>query len=181
MPREKWTKAERDRAVTLYGEGRLTLKEVSTETGAPVPTLRHWCLRAGVLRNPKKAAQLAASKGRKSTSVGMTRTFSAETRAKMSAAKRRWADANARGFSVKPSGYAEVTRGPHKLRGVHRLTVEQAIGRPLLPGEVVHHIDGNKLNNDLSNLAIMTPSTHARLHATEAHHRRVRDERGRFS
>jgi len=37
---------------------------------------------------------------------------------------------------------------------VHRDIAAQKIGRPLRPEEVVHHIDGNKLNNDPSNLRV---------------------------
>mgnify|MGYP002774856385 CR=1 FL=1 len=37
--------------------------------------------------------------------------------------------------------------------------------RYLSPEYVVHHIDRNKLNNDVSNLVVMTKSEHARLHA----------------
>lgn len=34
----------------------------------------------------------------------------------------------------------------------HRLLMAELLGRPLLPAEVVHHVDGNPENNDLSNL-----------------------------
>lgn len=46
----------------------------------------------------------------------------------------------------------------------HRLVAEQLLGRKLLPGEVVHHIDGNKLNNDPSNLKVLSQSQHMREH-----------------
>lgn len=46
----------------------------------------------------------------------------------------------------------------------HRLLMEIHLGRYLKPKEVVHHIDGNGLNNDLSNLELLTHSEHARLH-----------------
>ena len=50
-------------------------------------------------------------------------------------------------------------------RHLHRQIAEQIIGRPLHVGEVVHHIDGNKLNNDPSNIAILpSQAEHARLH-----------------
>jgi len=37
----------------------------------------------------------------------------------------------------------------------HRLVMAESLGRPLRPEEVVHHIDGNNLNNDLSNLQLL--------------------------
>ena len=41
-------------------------------------------------------------------------------------------------------------------------------GRKLQSNEVVHHIDGNKLNNDISNLKVLSISEHNRIHATES-------------
>lgn len=55
----------------------------------------------------------------------------------------------------------------------HRLVMEQHLGRYLLPTEVVHHIDGNPRNNDISNLRLYgSQSEHI---ATE--HPNVRTER----
>lgn len=49
-------------------------------------------------------------------------------------------------------------------RHEHRVVAEQILGRPLLPGEIVHHRDHDKTNNDPSNLEVMTQSDHIRLH-----------------
>lgn len=47
----------------------------------------------------------------------------------------------------------------------HRLTATRMLGLPSLPGHlVVHHIDGDKTNNDPDNLAILTQRGHMKLH-----------------
>ena len=57
-------------------------------------------------------------------------------------------------------------------QATHRLVAEQVLGRKLLPGEVVHHIDGNKRNNAPENLMIFSSqSEHAAWHA--AHRKEV--------
>lgn len=49
----------------------------------------------------------------------------------------------------------------------HILVVEQVLGRPLEPGEQVHHKDGNKQNNAPENLQVMSASEHKRHHLKE--------------
>ena len=48
-----------------------------------------------------------------------------------------------------------------------RFIMEQHIGRKLSPKEDVHHIDGNPLNNDISNLKIIPRGKHQREHSTK--------------
>ena len=47
---------------------------------------------------------------------------------------------------------------------IHRVIVEQMIGRKLEPNEVVHHIIGNKLDNDPSNLLVLDYEEHFEFH-----------------
>lgn len=47
---------------------------------------------------------------------------------------------------------------------VHRTMMENKIGRKLLSSEIVHHKNGNKLDNRLKNLQIVSRSEHNKIH-----------------
>lgn len=51
----------------------------------------------------------------------------------------------------------------------HRYIMENYLGRTLKRNEVVHHINGNKKDNRIQNLKLMTLSEHARLHNKNKH------------
>ena len=70
-----------------------------------------------------------------------------------------------RGDALRGRGEGRTYRkrgGKHE----HRFVMEQYLGRKLLFTEVVHHKDGNRLNNDLDNLTILTRAEHGRHHNT---------------
>jgi len=56
------------------------------------------------------------------------------------------------------SGYMRIIKADGEIDYEHRRVVKCP------KGMVVHHIDGNKSNNNISNLKIMTPGEHTRLH-----------------
>ena len=56
-----------------------------------------------------------------------------------------------------------------KARSLHRVLAEQLLARPLAPGEIVHHRDGNSTNNAPENLLVL-PSQ--RYHAHIEYHLR---------
>lgn len=67
------------------------------------------------------------------------------------------------GSYINDSGYRRLKRGS-SYRYEHRLVVESHLGRALTLKEDVHHKDGNKLNNVLGNLLVVTKSEHALMH-----------------
>uniref|UniRef100_A0A6M3LEH5 Putative homing endonuclease n=1 Tax=viral metagenome TaxID=1070528 RepID=A0A6M3LEH5_9ZZZZ len=46
----------------------------------------------------------------------------------------------------------------------HRIMMEKKLMRFLTPGEIVHHTNGNTLDNRIENLELMTVSQHSSLH-----------------
>ena len=51
----------------------------------------------------------------------------------------------------------------------HRYVMEQKLGRKLKPGEEVHHIDGNKMNNDPENLESYKSCSDHQIKASQDH------------
>jgi hypothetical protein len=66
--------------------------------------------------------------------------------------------------SVNVDGYVEMSR--HGVRFYeHRMVWEKEYGT-IPAGHDIHHIDGDKQNNDITNLRCILRSEHARFHTT---------------
>lgn len=78
------------------------------------------------------------------------------------------------GIHYRKDGYVLVRMGviPRAYKGsryklLHRIVMEKKMGRLLKRSEIVHHKDGNKGNNKVSNLKVITQSEHAKIHYQE--------------
>jgi len=95
------------------------------------------------------------------------REHSPETKAKIAAkARQRTGEKNPNwkgGRYLRQDGYWEIRiDGRYKMEHVH--IMEQHIGRRLNRSEIVHHKNGDKTDNRLENLEVMTVSQHMRHH-----------------
>lgn len=149
----------------MYLSG-MSICEISEEINIPKSTLRFRFLKAGILRTRTEALQNAGSRGRLSHNKGVKREFTPEWCANISKARSEIATLTAVGVDIS-KGYARFTRGKFKGEFVHKVVMKLWLGRELVDGECVHHINHDKTDNSIDNLALLTTSGHTRLHRFE--------------
>ena len=69
-----------------------------------------------------------------------------------------------RGFLIDKDGYKQFKDSLGVYRREHRLVMSKHLGRNLLRSELVHHINGNRTDNRIENLEIMSFSDHTKHH-----------------
>ena len=74
------------------------------------------------------------------------------------------------GRIISKDGYIYVKKRDHKFANSggycpeHRIVYEEYYKCCLIPWAIIHHIDGDKQNNNINNLKAMKQSDHARIH-----------------
>ena len=145
-----------------------SIRIISDRHGISRSTVRRVVFLAGVVRSRADGVRLAASKGFIGSGMrGKKRTFSDSHRRAIKESAMARGKANAKGISLKPNGYIEITRGDMKGKMEHRVIMERILGRILRTDEIVHHKDKNRANNEAANLAVMSRSDHTKMHMNE--------------
>ncbi len=73
------------------------------------------------------------------------------------------------GINKAKGGYVKILKRNHPFCDVkgyvaeHRLVIEKKLGRYLHPTEIVHHLNGNKQDNETSNLELRGRGNHHRI------------------
>lgn len=161
----------------LYEKQRQSIPQIAEALNLSRSRVRRMLIDAGVqLRS--RAEGIALRRGRL-REWGRTRPRTPQSEKTKQSLREKALARPGKGVNLSSQGYLRLTRGSKVDKRLHRDIVEQALGRLLSKDEVVHHIDGNKLNNDLSNLQVLSPSEHARLHALQR--TMPRDQAGRYT
>lgn len=71
-----------------------------------------------------------------------------------------------RGLGSFNEGYKIIVINGRRVRE-HRHLIQLQIGRKLKANEIVHHINGNRSDNRINNLSIMTRNQHTSIHNKE--------------
>ncbi|MFY8160238.1 MAG: HNH endonuclease signature motif containing protein [Candidatus Kapaibacteriota bacterium] len=68
------------------------------------------------------------------------------------------------GRFIRKDGYIGINVGKGKYRLEHDIIIEKHIGRRIIKGEDVHHINGIRTDNRIENLQLCTKSEHTKIH-----------------
>jgi hypothetical protein len=154
--------------VNKYENEQLSIPQIARQLDLPPSRIRQVLVDSDVPRRSRTDGIRLRTDAMSEMRRGKKRPpFSEQWRENISKGKLAHGERHAKGTTLKPDGYVEYTRGPNKFRSVHVVAMEQRLGRHLTPDECVHHIDGDRSNNDPNNLALVTRSGHTRLHRYE--------------
>lgn len=131
-----------------YFEKHLSMTDIGEIVEADKTTIRYWFKKYGIqTKNRNDAAQDSWDAGNRSR-IGRGGELHPNWK---------------HGKSTRKDGYVVI--GHNKIFE-HRRIMEQHLGRKLGKDEVVHHVSGDRSDNRIENLQLMTQSTHTAMHSS---------------
>lgn len=153
-----WEPESLEEAIAAYQAGSASVRSAKRDFGIPSATLlRHLRLRgipvrSGGLPGVKGDQHPAWKGGQQIDRDGYVRTYAPD--------------------------HPWPRRGGYVPEHVRRM--ELSLGRRMTPDENVHHLNHDRQDNRLENLAVMLKGSHSSHHRSLDQHLRERDEHGRF-
>jgi hypothetical protein len=122
--------------------------------------------------NPKRAKEIqeAYRKRNPEKMLESYRAYKKRHPGKAVADWKQWLNKHPGWSTITAQGYLITSVPDHPRKNsqgmvfAHRIVAEKNLGRLLMPGEVIHHRDGNKLNNEAANLMILSANEHSSIH-----------------
>ena len=166
-----------ERLIELY-KNTHSVRLVETETGISRKTISEILSANGITVETKEQNAKYTWKNHKHPRIGMTggkcpvygHKMSEETYRKMKPIWKENGNRLRKGIKKHSEGYILIYCPEHPFADKvgyvleHRLVMEKALGRMLNKDEYVHHINGNKTDNDIKNLLLTNRSEHAKIH-----------------
>lgn len=160
---------------SLYCDQMKPMHVIASELGVAVGTVYNYIHKYNIPARKKKDYPVTDKEREAWRRIGRSmagRKRSEETRRKVSEAHKLHGVGHKK---LRNDGYISVYYPEHPRSAKegyimeHHLVMEKIIGRPIAPGEVVHHRNHIRNDNRIENLSLMTFKEHCALHTRERH------------
>lgn len=172
-----------------YCDCKKTMKEIGEEFGCSAATILHHLRRCGIQTRSSsdyETSEKVREVWRKIGSAGKGKKLTEQQKAAISKKNKGKLKRNDYEFygheKKRVDGYIAVYFPDHPAANrdgyvmKHRLVMEKAVGKIIPDGFVVHHINHQRDDNRIENLALMTFRAHAGMHMKERHDGRKTNE-----